>query len=186
MRALSGKAILIPLICSLAFGIAYTTARQASGEGDTGDSPSVVWTVEPTPATSEVPGDVPTATPDSTVEDGAPTAVPGLPSVEEMGRRVAGGESLDVAGVRLHMPAGFGDYVVIYPVLLDGPTDPALADENNIIATIYNIETESSLFVSLADRSGHARAQEVGRHVVGADGNASLDSIAANAEVLAR
>lgn len=192
MRKVLGKWVLSLVVCSVAFGMGHGVIRWASGEGDDGGGTVATATAIPDSDSTVAPEATATSNP-LPAQTAAPTGepsprrIPGVPSIEEMGARVQGGHSYELEGVRLHFPEGFGDYVVIYPVLVDyGPENPEAAEEGNIIATIYNIQTKSSLFLSIADRSGHPRAKEVGRHTVSLDAGPALGPIASDAEVLAR
>ena len=185
MKNALGKLVLIPLVCCLAFGAAYVSVDRVFGEATPTDpavTPEVSASV--TPDAISTPLLEPTATPDET----SPTApvqtrAPGSrPSSDELGERAAAGSVFEKYGVRLQIPEGLGDFRVIYPVIVDWGF-AADADHPNVIMTVYNPQTHSSLFFRFEGGPEGPRPIELSRRVELAEANAALDSIAASAEV---
>jgi hypothetical protein len=180
----AARSILIPLVCCLAFGAAYVSVNRTFGQ-EAPTAPAV------TPEASVIPDSTPTptlgatATPDGTspttpaqtpASDGSP------PSFDELGELAAEGSVFEKYGVRLQIPEGLGDFRVMYPVIVNWGR-AIDADHPNMIMTVYNPQTHSSLFLRFEDGPEGPRPVELGRHVERAEANAALDSIAASAEV---
>jgi hypothetical protein len=180
-----GKSVLIPLICCLAFGVAYVSVHRAFGQGvpiAPTTTPEVSASV--TPDSTATPALESTATPDDT----SPTApvqtrAPGSPpSFDEFGDRAAAGSVFEKYRVRLQIPKGLGDFRVLYPVIVDWGFAPDV-DHPNIVMTVYNPQTDSSLILRFEDSPEGPRPIELERHIKQAEASAALDSIASSAEV---
>ncbi|MCJ7490930.1 MAG: hypothetical protein MUP15_02030 [Dehalococcoidia bacterium] len=179
------KSVLIPLVCCLAFGAAYVSVHRTFGqEAPTAPAATPEVSASVTPDSTSTPPLEPTAMPDDT----SPTApvqtrAPGSPpSFDELGEPAPAGSVFEKDGVRLQIPEGLGDFRVLYPVIVDWGFAPDV-DHPNVVMTVYNPQTHSSLFFRFEDSPEGPRPIELGRHVEQAEANAALDSIAASAEV---
>lgn len=183
MKHALGKSVLIPLVCCLAFGVAYVSVHRTFGQ-EAPTAPATTPEASVTPDSTSTPRSESTATPDDT----SPTApvqtrAPGSPpSFDELGERAAAGSVFEKYGVRLQIPEGLGDFRVLYPVIVDWGFAPDV-DHPNVIMTVYNPQTHSSLFFRFEDGPEGPRPIELGRRVEQAEANAALDSIASSAEV---
>jgi hypothetical protein len=180
-----GKSVLIPLVCCLAFGAAYVSVHRTFGqEAPTAPATTPEVSASVTPDSTSTPALESTATPDDT----SPTApvqtrAPGSPpSFDELGERAAAGSVFEKYGVRLQIPEGLGDFRVMYPVFVEWGFEPD-ADHPDVVMTVYNPQTHSSLNFRFEDGPEGPRPIELGRHVEQGKANAALDSIAASAEV---
>jgi len=179
-----GKSVLIPLVCCLAFGVAYVSVHRTFGQ-EAPTAPATTPEASVTPDSTSTPRSESTATPDDTSPT-APAQTPASdgspPSFDELGERAAAGSVFEKYGVRLQIPEGLGDFRVMYPVIVNWgrATD---ADHPNMIMTVYNPQTHSSLFFRLEDGPEGPRPIELGRKVENPKANAALDSIASSAEV---
>jgi hypothetical protein len=180
-----GKSTLILLVCCLAFGAAYVSVNRVFGETTPTDptvTPQVVATVmphstsTPTSESDATPDDASPATPVQTLTPG------GAPSFDDLGDLAVEGSVFEKYGIRLQIPEGFGDYRVLYPVIVDWGFAPD-TDHPNVIMTVYNSQTHSSLFLRFEDGPEGPRPIELSRRVEQAEANAALDSIASTAEV---
>jgi hypothetical protein len=178
-----GKSVLIPLVCCLAFGAAYVSVHRTFGQ-DAPTEPAVTPEASVIPDSASTPTLEPTATPNGTSPTApAQTRAPGsLPSLDEIGERAAAGSIFEGYGVRLQIPEGLGDFRVLYPVLVNWGFAPDI-DHPNIVMTVYNPQTRSSLFFRFEDGPEGPRPIELGRRVEQPEANAALDSIASSAEV---
>ncbi len=181
------------MLCCLAFVAAYLTVRGAFGQtaptdvAGTPDASASATVAAPTAAdlpvtptlsaTAATPPDLPVPTATAIPSGGA-----WPPAFDEQGDLASAGSVFQKYGVRLHIPDGFGDFRVFYPVIVDWgvPQDP---DHPGVIMTVYNPQTHSSLFLRFEDSPQGPRPVELGRHVGQAAAGAALDSIALNAEV---
>jgi len=199
------KSVLIPLTCCLAFGGAYLSASRVFGQtappGPTA-MPEVLASV--TPDSSSAPILKPTTAPEVLVsvtpDSGSapilkPTTLPPLPttaietpaprgsppSFDDLGELAVAGSVFEKYGVRLQIPEGLGDFRVFYPVIVDWGFAPD-ADHPNIVMTVYNPQTRSSLFLRFEDGPDGPRPVELSRKVKQPEANAALDSVASSAE----
>jgi hypothetical protein len=174
------------ILCLLAFTLAYVATRAASGEAAPTDpeaTPEVVATLESgsNPASTIEA----TATPDAgAVAPPEETVAPeeGPFPLDLMGNAAAEGSVFEKYGVRLQIPKGLGDFRVIYPVIVDWGV-PEDTDLPNVIMTIYNPQTKSSLFLNVEGvAKGHAPIR-LGEKIGRPEAQSPLDSIASSAEV---
>jgi len=165
------RPILPVVICCLAFSAAYFAARQASGQ----EGP----VEEATPTAVSTPDSESTAPPVET-----PPAGHSPSSIAELGESATGGTVYEGWGVRLQLPAGSGDFRVIYPVIVEnGQGDGTATQRPDIVMTVYNIQTGSSLFLQLQDTPDGPRPEERGRYVEKEEANSMLDAIISTMEV---
>jgi len=186
VKQVLGKSVLTLIACCVAFGVVYGTVRQASGEGGTGGeaTPRSAPTAAPDSGSGAVPAG--TATPDAGLTPPpVETAVTGSsPPIDQLGEQAKAGTVFERWGVRLNIPEGLGDFRVIYPIIVDGPGVEVWG--NNVIMTVYNIQTHSSVFLGFEETSDGVRVVERGRHIEQAEVNAALDQLTSSAEVSAQ
>jgi hypothetical protein len=176
-------------LCCLAFGAAYLSVNRASGQGE---APEPVATADGTAAATTDPGLIATKETAGTPEDTSPpsatapaeTPEPGNAprSFDELGEPAAAGSVFEKYGVRLHIPEGFGDFKVIYPVIVLWGL-PEDAEHPNVVMTVYNPQTRSSLFLRFEDTADGPRPVELGRNVELPGADAAFDQIASTMEV---
>jgi len=185
------------LLCCLAFAAAYLSVNHAFGQGEPAEpapTPDASVTLAPdltlTPTLDGVtPDEAPSLTPTETPAPSAtaPTQTPtpdgSWSSSGELGERAPAGSVFDKYGVRLRIPEGFGDFWVLYPVIVNWGT-ASDADHPDVIMTVYNAQTRSAIFLRFEDNAKGPRAVEVDRRVEQPEIGAALDSLMSTAEVV--
>ena len=131
MNKVLGKSVLTLALCGAAFVLTYGAVRQARGESGTGEVSVATATATATPDQGSTITPAATSDSDSTAtpeakETPSPqptqTVVPdGFPPIEELGEAANGGTVFDKWGIRFNVPDGYGEYRVIYPLIVDGP-----------------------------------------------------------------
>jgi len=185
------------LLCCLTFFAAYLSVNHAFGQGQPTDQappPEVSATLAPdltftpTAEASANPHDAPLvtptegATPSATAPAETPAPGNGPRSFDELGERAEAGSVFEKYGVRLQIPEGFGDFRVMYPVIVDWGFAPDV-DHPNLVMTVYNPQTHSSVFLSFEEGAEGPRPVELGRHVEQPEGDAAVDQIVSTMEV---